>query len=70
MSKDYVGERAEGDVSVGVIGPGHTFGTITDKISTITLQRRTPLGWFVGFAISFALMMMLSGGSESGTRGL
>jgi Ni/Fe-hydrogenase subunit HybB-like protein len=41
-----------------VIEPGHTFGTVTDKISSI-VQRRTPRGWFIGFAISFSMMMML-----------
>jgi len=39
-----------------VIEPGHTFASITDKISTIVLTRRTPRGWFIGFAVSFAVM--------------
>jgi molybdopterin-containing oxidoreductase family membrane subunit len=34
-----------------VIAPGHTFGTITDKITSIVLTGRTPLGWWGGFAI-------------------
>jgi molybdopterin-containing oxidoreductase family membrane subunit len=42
-----------------VIAPGHTFGTITDKISAIVLTRRTPLGWFVGFGIAFLFVMIL-----------
>jgi len=42
-----------------VIEPGHTFASITDKISTIVLTRRTPRGWFLGFAIAFTVMMML-----------
>src|SRR5215210_4223166 len=42
-----------------VIGPGQTFGTVTDKIANIALTRRTPKGWFIGAAISFALAMML-----------
>jgi molybdopterin-containing oxidoreductase family membrane subunit len=42
-----------------VIKPGHTFGSVTDKISTIVLTRRTPIGWFIGFAIAFMLTMML-----------
>ncbi len=42
-----------------VIGPGHTFATVTDKISSIVLARKTPLGWVVGFGISFLMMMML-----------
>jgi molybdopterin-containing oxidoreductase family membrane subunit len=35
-----------------VIAPGHTFGTVTDKISAIVLTRRTPVGWLVGFGIA------------------
>ncbi len=42
-----------------VIGPGHTFGSVTDKISVIVLTRRTPKGWLLGFSLSFLLMMML-----------
>ena len=41
-----------------VIAPGHSFATITDKISSIVLTRRTPAGWFFGFAIGFALTNM------------
>ena len=41
-----------------VIAPGHTFGTITDKISAIVLTRRTPVGWMVGFGIAFLAVMM------------
>jgi len=41
-----------------VIAPGHTFATISDKISAIVLTRGTPLGWFVGFGIAFAFMML------------
>jgi Ni/Fe-hydrogenase subunit HybB-like protein len=42
-----------------VIEPGHTFGTVTDKISSIVLTRRTPISWFIGFTIAFALMNLL-----------
>jgi Ni/Fe-hydrogenase subunit HybB-like protein len=51
---------APGDTPV--IAPGHTFATITDKISAIVLTRRTPAGWFVGFAIgvSFLLFLMVA----------
>ncbi|HEY3383661.1 MAG TPA: NrfD/PsrC family molybdoenzyme membrane anchor subunit [Vicinamibacterales bacterium] len=38
-----------------VIAPGHTFATITDKISAIVLTRRTPVGWLIGLAIGMAL---------------
>lgn len=42
-----------------VIGPGHTPGSITDKISEIVLTRKTPKGWWIGFGISFLLMNLL-----------
>jgi molybdopterin-containing oxidoreductase family membrane subunit len=44
-----------------VLGPGHTFGTITDKISSIVLQQRTGLKWLIGFTIGFILTMQLFG---------
>ena len=42
-----------------VIEPGHTFASVTDKISALTLQRRTPIWWFFAFGVSFALMNVL-----------
>src|SRR5581483_10282620 len=41
-----------------VIEPGYTFRTVTEKISAIVL-RGTPRTWYVGFAISFLLVMVL-----------
>jgi Ni/Fe-hydrogenase subunit HybB-like protein len=42
-----------------IIGPGYTYASVTDKISAIVLTGRTPRGWFIGFALSFALVMVL-----------
>jgi len=42
-----------------VIEPGHDFGSVTDKISSIVLSRRPPRGWYIGFAIAFSMTMML-----------
>src|SRR6202163_1679710 len=42
-----------------VIEPGHTFGTVTEKISAIVLTRPASNGWFLGFGIAFMLTMML-----------
>jgi molybdopterin-containing oxidoreductase family membrane subunit len=42
-----------------LIGPGHTFGSVTDKISAIVLGRRTPLAWFIGFGVGFFLFLVL-----------
>jgi molybdopterin-containing oxidoreductase family membrane subunit len=42
-----------------IIGPGHTFASVTDKISVVVLTRRTPRWWFIGFGIAFSLAMLL-----------
>src|SRR5579864_6667897 len=57
-------ERAAEKISVAegrpaVIEPGHTFATITDKISAIVLVRRTGIGWLIGFGIGFLWMNIL-----------
>ena len=43
-----------------VIAPGHTFDSVTEKISAVVLTKRTPIGWFFGFAIAFAFLMLLN----------
>src|SRR5450755_3190046 len=35
-----------------VLAPGHTFKSVTEKISRIVLTTHTPLGWFFGFLIA------------------
>jgi Ni/Fe-hydrogenase subunit HybB-like protein len=42
-----------------VVNPGHTFMTVTEKISSIVLSRSTPLGWIIGFGISFMFLQLL-----------
>ena len=42
-----------------VLGPGHTYASVTDKISAIVLTRPTTKGWLVGFALCFAIVMLL-----------
>src|SRR5215467_3195567 len=42
-----------------LIPPGYTFGSVTDKISSIVLGRRTPMGWYIGFGAMFVLVMLL-----------
>ena len=42
-----------------IIGPGHTFGTITDKISSIVLTKTAPIPWYVAAFVGFLLTMML-----------
>jgi len=49
---------SEPDASPPVLEPGHTYATVTDQIAAIALSGKTPLSWLVGFAISFALLML------------
>ena len=42
-----------------LIQPGHTFATVTDKISAIVLGRGLKRGWIIGFAIAFTLLNIL-----------
>ncbi len=44
-----------------LIRPGHDYGTITDKISSEVLERKTPVSILVTLAITFALVMVLMG---------
>src|SRR4051812_10631330 len=43
-----------------VLAPGHTYGSVSDKISSIVLTRRTSRRWVYGFLASFFLVMVLT----------
>ena len=43
-----------------VLAPGHSYASITDKISAIVLTQGTKAGWWVGFLIAFLLFMVLN----------
>jgi Ni/Fe-hydrogenase subunit HybB-like protein len=45
-----------------VLGPGHSYASVTDKISAIVLTRGTRRGWYLGFAIAFLLFLILNYG--------
>ncbi len=47
---------------VRVLAPGHSFRSVTEKISRIVLTSHTPLGWFAGFllASSVATLVMIA----------
>jgi molybdopterin-containing oxidoreductase family membrane subunit len=51
--------QAHDPVSAPVLEPGHSFASVTDKISSIVLSRGAPLWWLIGFALAFALAMLL-----------
>jgi molybdopterin-containing oxidoreductase family membrane subunit len=44
-----------------VIAPGHTFSTVTDKISAIVLTQKFGPGWMAGVGICMLLVMALTG---------
>ncbi len=52
-------EQAPPPGQIPVIAPGHTFATVTDKISAIVLTRGTPLWWLMGFGIAFLITMTM-----------
>src|ERR1700731_54477 len=56
---DHLDEVKVANERAPVIEPGYTFGSITDKISSIVLTRPTSLGWVVGFGAGFLVTMML-----------
>ncbi|HEX4413092.1 MAG TPA: NrfD/PsrC family molybdoenzyme membrane anchor subunit [Lacipirellulaceae bacterium] len=47
------------ELEPAVLAPGHTFASVTDKISAIVLTRPASRGWWFGLLISFALVMLL-----------
>ena len=42
-----------------VIAPGHTFKSVTEKVSRIVLTSHTPLGWWFGFVLAGGFVCML-----------
>jgi Ni/Fe-hydrogenase subunit HybB-like protein len=42
-----------------VIAPGHSFRTITDKLTSVVLTKHTPMAWFVVAGIGFMFIMGL-----------
>ena len=43
-----------------VIGPGHTFRSINEKLTSIVLTRNTPIVWFVTTGIAFGFVIGLT----------
>ncbi|HSI87548.1 MAG TPA: hypothetical protein VK918_00705, partial [Pyrinomonadaceae bacterium] len=37
----------------------HTFASVSDKIGDLTLKKRTPFHWFIGFGIAFMVAQLL-----------
>lgn len=41
---------------IPVLEPGHTYASVTDKISSLVLTSRTPRFWWIGFVLAFLLV--------------
>jgi len=59
MADSPADKFAEQSMEAPIIGPGYNYASVTDKISAIVLSRRPPKWWILGFAVAFALVMML-----------
>jgi Ni/Fe-hydrogenase subunit HybB-like protein len=53
-------DTVDGGSAHPILEPGYTFGSVTDKISSIVLRRGTTKGWIFGFAIAFSLLMLFN----------
>jgi Ni/Fe-hydrogenase subunit HybB-like protein len=61
MRHDAIKRTAEMPTEAPVIEPGHTFATVTDKISSIVLTRPVGKGWLVMVMFCATLVMVLTG---------
>ena len=59
MESERPAQTTESERVPEIIAPGHTYASVTDKISAIVLTGRTPRGWWIGFGVAFALVMLL-----------
>jgi len=50
-----------GYVPFKVIAPGHTYDSLTEKISSIVVKEKIRPGWVFGFGLAFLFLMMLLG---------
>lgn len=59
MATESVKRPAPHEQRPPILEPGHTYASVSDKISSIVLTRGIGRGWIVGFTISFLLTMLL-----------
>src|SRR2546425_862919 len=59
MSEDTGRPHVQSEPPPPIRGTGHTYASVADKISAITLSRRTPRGWLIGFGVAFLVVMVL-----------
>src|SRR5258708_17109 len=51
--------RAATEPEQPILNPRYTLSSITDKITSIVLTRGVSRGWYIGFGVSFLLVMLL-----------
>ena len=59
MAEERLDRTTNIETVLPIIEPGHTYATVTDKISAIVLTRPTPKFWYIGFGLSFILVLIL-----------
>jgi Ni/Fe-hydrogenase subunit HybB-like protein len=59
MDPEQRDKAVDSGVALPLIEPGHTYATVTDKISAIVLTRPTPKFWYIGFGLSFIFVLIL-----------
>jgi molybdopterin-containing oxidoreductase family membrane subunit len=52
-------EAAGKHAAAPILGPGHTYASVTDKISALVLVRPYNWRWFLGMGVGFVLTMVL-----------
>ncbi len=62
-SRKKHGDRRKPGSSTGTaeptyLAPGHSFRSVTDKISAIVLSRKAGLGWLIGFGLAAQLVLV------------
>src|SRR5262249_4930759 len=51
--------QPQGTSESPILNPRYTLATITDKIASIVLTRGVQRGWYIGFLVSFVLVLVL-----------
>ncbi len=51
--------KVERKIFPTMVEGNHDFASVTDKISDLTLKKRTPFGWYIGFGIAFMVAQLL-----------
>ena len=59
MQAGRIKKSSQLDSSSAILAPGHTYRSLTEKISTIVLTKAAPKSWLLGLVISFILFIVL-----------